>query len=203
MAIGLLFIIGNSFNNADLYASDYTKRMPVKGYIKANPKYLPSFCKYTRDGDFESPQSERYWKIIGPGWSHMHHYCRGIDKTFSSFKIKDTKKRKFQLNTVIGEFDYILKRTDSTFKLRPNILVKKGDVYMLLEENVKAVQHYITAIKLRPDFVPAYVRLSNLYTSAGEPVKARQLLKRGLKYSPKSELLKRKLAELNVPKKKQ
>ncbi|MEW6327117.1 MAG: hypothetical protein AB1487_05920 [Thermodesulfobacteriota bacterium] len=59
----------------------------------------------------------------------------------------------------------------------------------------KAIEHFRTAIELKKDYVPAYVQLIDCFKDY-DLENAIKTAEMGLKHSPNSEILKKKLAEL-------
>ena len=60
----------------------------------------------------------------------------------------------------------------------------------------EAIGHYQLVFKAKPNFALAYARLSELYIEIDQPEDAREILESGLKASPNSRSLKRRLEKL-------
>ena len=69
---------------------------------------------------------------------------------------------------------------------RPEAQVNLGGFYTALGEQKKALLAYQKALKLQPQFVPAYVYLAQLYSAQGKEQEAEKLLKTGIKELPES-----------------
>jgi len=172
---------------------------PRREYIYSElGKMLPEWCKSTRDGSWDEngPWSE----VFGEGWTHLHHYCRGMHKFNQGMKNwREPMLRRNYITDSIGEFNYVLTRTSPQFFLRPEILVKRGQAMLVVGQDVEALQHFQEAISLRKDYAPAYAMLANFYLRKDDRESAREILKLGLTHVPDSEVLQRKLAEVNSP----
>jgi tetratricopeptide (TPR) repeat protein len=159
---------------------------------------LPEYCDYTRDGRFPIPgRKEHYQRLFGASWSHLHHYCRGLYQMNSVFKTLDDDFLNLRIEQVISEFNYVLRNAEPDFPLRPEIMLNKGRMFQLKGMPIEAEQAFTEALTLRPDYVPAYVALSNHYRAAGDIQAARAVLEAGLKNAPNSRLLARKLGQLD------
>jgi tetratricopeptide (TPR) repeat protein len=67
-------------------------------------------------------------------------------------------------------------------------------------QTAEAIRHYQLAIKAKPNYALAYARLSELYIEIDQPEEARKILESGLKASPNSRSLKRRLEKLGPSK---
>lgn len=160
---------------------------------------LPNWCAYTQTHTHVDSIGKKYQQIFGPTWIHMHHYCFGLDQiniAMQNWSNETIRNRYLQLS--IGEFDYILKRSDSNFILKPEILAKKGEVLLLVGKSMEAVQAFYEAIELRCEYIPAYTALADYFFRHNDTFQAQRILERGLKCVPGSEVLKNKLAEVGT-----
>jgi tetratricopeptide (TPR) repeat protein len=168
-----------------------------KGYT--NSDFLPEYCKHTKDGEIKDPgQIRQYEQIFGPAFSHMHHYCRGLLALHEAAQITDNPMlRDGKFRGATGEFNYVLSRSDDSFVLRPEILVKKGMAALAVDDDIEAIKSFREAILLRPDYVPAYVALSNYLLKMGDRIEARRVLEAALEHAPNNAYLRDKLSELD------
>ena len=139
----------------------------------------------------------KYYKIFGKNLTAMHHYCYGL-KIIKELpgKCNDQKCRNYELNLIISEFDYVLKHSDSKFIMRPELLMSKGNILLLLNKLGEAARSYQEAIKIKPNFVPAYIGLSRVYILVGDKKVAIKILQKGLKNVPDDKILKTELLKL-------
>jgi len=156
---------------------------------------LPEFCIYTQGwDDTDLNKYKKALKKYGFGWSHMHHYCVGLIDIQRAFSIiGNTKKRNFEFRQAISQFQYVLKNTDMKFSLRPMVLAKQAYVFFLLNEFNKAFNNYRIAAGLKRNYIPAYIGMADCYLKLGDKTGAVSILKIGLKYIPKSKILKKKI----------
>jgi tetratricopeptide (TPR) repeat protein len=127
----------------------------------------------------------------------MHHYCYALFNLREALKLsKNEALRGTRIRHAIEDFDYVLDRSDSTFVLRPEILVRKGMALALTNDEVGALTCFQEALEVRSDFVAAYVVLSNYFARSGDYESAKEILEVGLSRVPDAEVLQRKLSEL-------
>jgi len=77
------------------------------------------------------------------------------------------------------------------------ILTKKGENLLRLNELGVGLAQLEQAIQLKPDYWPPYVVASDYYKKQGNVAKAREWLERATKYSPDSQAVKTRIAELD------
>jgi tetratricopeptide (TPR) repeat protein len=140
---------------------------------------------------------ERWQKVMGNGFIHIHHYCFGLHATNRAlFETKSKVDQDRELRRSLTEFDYVIARVDSKFPLLPEILTKKGENLFRLERGPEAIATLVRAIEIRSDYWPPYAALSDYYKKAGNVDQARDWLKKGLAASGDAKALERRLREL-------
>lgn len=164
---------------------------------------LPPYCAFTQYFRAKVPGGNnelaiaRWAAELGPTFIHLHHYCFALMKTNRAVLLaRDARIKLFYLNDSLQEFDYVIDRAPPEFILLPEILTKKGINLVRLQKGPVALVEFERAAELKPDYWPPYAQMSDYYRDAGQKAKARDALKRGLKFSPDSEALKRRVAEL-------
>jgi tetratricopeptide (TPR) repeat protein len=175
----------------------------IEAYDSREVAMLPAYCKYTAEfvqrvsGRKDPAEGKKWREVLGSTFAALHHYCWGLMHTNRALFLTRTQQRKsFHLVTSIHEFDYVLRHATSDFILLPEILTKKGENLIRLGKGPVAVLELERAIRLKPDYWPAYVALSDFYKNAGDLVKARELLQTGLSFAPEAPGLKKRLAAL-------
>lgn len=164
---------------------------------KAEFSRLPAYC-LARHGPkygISVPESEiNKWKrILGAGFLHVHHFCAGLN----TLRILDRKiPEKHELIGVLGEFEYTQRHSPKDLPLLPRIHVEKGKLLLRLDRNGEAVREFLQAIKLKPDYTLPYAELSDYYEKNELTKDAINILEEGLKHSPNSKRLKRRLDKL-------
>jgi tetratricopeptide (TPR) repeat protein len=165
---------------------------------------LPLYCRYTQDfinrfaGVDRTAEQERWKKLMGPTFIHMHHYCYGLmNVNRAAFLATDTRDRQFNLDNSLLEFEYVIERANLDFPLLPEILTKKGESLLKLSRPGEAMIEFERAVKIKPNYESAYVAASDYYKEARQFAKAREWLEKGISAAPNGVTLKRRLSELN------
>jgi tetratricopeptide (TPR) repeat protein len=154
----------------------------------AEAAFLPKYCKVSSEIQRE--------KIYGPGFQHAHHYCAALVALIRAARTIDPNERQVILSPVLGDLEYVIKNSPKNFVLLPEVLVKRGDVLTDFKRGAEAARDYYQAIQLKPDYAPAYSRLSDFYKRNGKIDEAKKVLNVGIKAAPKSKILQKKLSQL-------
>jgi len=164
---------------------------------------LPDYCKHTqlfRDhlpGGNDPEQIARWTNVLGPMFIHLHHYCWGLMATNRAFFMSRTPDdRHYNLEMSIDEFDYVIRHSSPDFSLLPEILTKKGENLISLDQGPKGVAELRGAIDIRPDYWPPYAAISDYFKQNGDFTKAREWIEKGLSAAPNTRPLERRLAEI-------
>ena len=80
----------------------------------------------------------------------------------------------------------------------PDLQTRWGWALGEMGQTAAAIQHFNLAIKAKPKYTSAYVKLSELYLEANQLEEARKSLEAGLEARPDSRTLKRRLKELEL-----
>jgi tetratricopeptide (TPR) repeat protein len=78
----------------------------------------------------------------------------------------------------------------------PEVNLQKGLALRLLSRHGEAASEFVEALKLKPDYTPAYAALVDLYLDLGDLDNARGILEEGLRHVPDSKILASKRADL-------
>jgi tetratricopeptide (TPR) repeat protein len=108
--------------------------------------------------------------------------------------------RNFYLNDAIIEFDWVIERAPQDYFLMPEFLTKKGENLIRLGRASLGMLELNRAIRLKPDYEPAYAAMSDYYRDSGDVAKAREVLEKGLSQAPQARSLTKRLAELDTVK---
>jgi tetratricopeptide (TPR) repeat protein len=171
---------------------DFMRQQPTVVELMSLPKYCAA--RVSDNQKLMQPYNDLYGQ---ENFVHVHHYCYGLNQINRYFKTSNPAARAFLLKGALSNYDYTLRNVSATFPLRAEMLVQKGRALILARRNGEASAQFLQAIELKPDYVPAYVQLSNFYEDAGNVAKAREVLQDGLKQVPDSQSLQRRLTELN------
>ncbi|MGO9444359.1 MAG: tetratricopeptide repeat protein [Thiobacillaceae bacterium] len=129
-------------------------------------------------------------------WTHMHHYCdclRFIDRAYVA---RDGYEREHALGVGVGGCDYVLIHTKPDFYMRAEVMTEKAVGQKMLGQRAQAAGTLVQAIEFDPNYVPAYMALSDYYRELGDRKKALDLVIDGLKHQPDSKNLMRRYKEL-------
>jgi tetratricopeptide (TPR) repeat protein len=161
---------------------------------------LPAYCRGTQQireiSQEPSYKVQEYYAKYGPTYNHLHHYCWALN-TENRVSIQNPRDGKFWLGTAIGDIDYVLHQNhDPKFILLPEIYTSKARILFKIDQAADAIPWLQKAIATRPDYVPAYARLSDYYAERGDTAEAIKILKQGIAKSKKADMLNRRLGEL-------
>lgn len=160
---------------------------------------LPAYCRGTqliREISQDPTPFEVYVAKYGPGFKHLHHYCWALT-TEHRVARENPKDGKFWLQQAIVDIDYVIRENrDPNFFFLPEIYTSKARIIFKLDQPSDAVQWLQKAIEIRSDYVPAYARLSDYYADQGNNAQAIKILKQGIARSKRSQMLQRRLNEL-------
>ena len=168
---------------------------------KEDLKLLPPYCKGTQlirnvSGD-TTPLGE-YIKLYGNDFMHLHHFCWALNTENQYYRNPTSSYWKGMLIYAIGDLDYVIKNSGPTFVFLPDIHLAKARIYSLQKQNGQAISSALKAIEIKPDFVRAYIFVSDLYITLGNKANAIKILKSALVHTPESTPIRRRLVQLGV-----
>jgi hypothetical protein len=180
----------------------------VTAYDPREVAMLPRYCAYTQSfrehlpGGNNPDEIQRWYSMLGQTFHAMHHYCWGLMKTNRGVLLsRSEESRRFYLSDAISEFDYVLDHAPPDFVLLPEILMKKGENLIRLDQVGSGNLQLQRAIELKPDYWPPYAVMSDYYKKKGDLKNAREVLEKGLLASPDAKALKERLVNLDAVKK--
>ena len=168
---------------------------------------LPPYCRAQRFLQDEQKwpvsqaEKDKWNRILGPGYEHLHHYCYALNSINRAQKSADETSRRRYFENARANIEYVQRNCARDFVLMPEFCVKRGYVLRMLGHHAVAAREFIRAMSLRPDYVPAYTALSEYYVDLGNLEEAERVLQQGLEHAPRSRLLTTKLDELQFLKK--
>lgn len=160
---------------------------------------LPRVCylKQVYGNDTNHPEEQAIYDMLGGDYIHMHHYCWALNYANRADKHwNDKVALSYSLRNAAENFKYMLDHATPGFFMRPEIHLRLGKVLLRAKSPFEAEQNFQKAIQIKPDYVPAYLALSDFYKETGSLNKAISLLKEGLKHAPSSRSLARRYQEL-------
>lgn len=174
-------------------------------FTKEEYQSLPRYCQAQVFIAEHNPyrrisESERAsWKAeLGPGYVHLHHFCRALISMRRAAQSTSVREQNVAYNRAIRDFNYVLLNVERDFVLLPEIHLRKGLAFRVLGDDVAATKEFTTAIRVKPDYTPAYVALVDYFLDLGELEEAERVLDLGLARAPTSKLLKGKRDEIKA-----
>lgn len=144
---------------------------------------LPTFCRGTqqvRTVSNDPKPWEEYVALYGKPYIYLHHYCWALNNENQLSKIRDENNRKGQLNSILGNLEYVLNFTPSDFSFFPDIYISRARILFRMERDVDAVGVLFKLTQLRPEYGPAYAQLGDYYQRIGDPRNAIKFYQQGL-----------------------
>lgn len=169
---------------------------PTPAEIKSWPQFCQDRWKY---GDNRKSSVVEKWRsVLGDDYEHLHHYCLGLNYVNRANRSWNNKKNMtYFLSKAERNMNYMISHTKASFVIRPDIHIELGKVYVRQKKIGDAVAQFQNAIRLRKDYSKGYVALSDLYKNNNNRSEALKVIEEGLKYSPDSRSLKRRLKKLS------
>jgi len=162
---------------------------------------LPPYCK-AKLNPSSAANTQLWAKKLGQDFSHTHHYCAGLHSLRIAKTIYSTAPDKMQhknhlLSSALGEIEYMEKHASPKYILFPHIYTTKAEVYLERNQANNAIKYFNTAINANKKFTKPYALLSDYYVKINNHNLARDTLEKGLKYSPKSKALNKRIKKLS------
>lgn len=162
---------------------------------------LPVYCqikmKY-HDTPFSGPDLQSLQRIMGPDYIHIHHYCYGLNwmqnRILEAGSADD--QIKFCYERAIGEFGYVIRNSTVRLPLLPEAYYNKAKVLEKLQRYSEALSSYGDAIRIKRNYVQAYLALSDILWRLDQRQEALSILRLGIKQCVPSAVLEARLHEL-------
>lgn len=162
---------------------------------------LPSYCRQLSAGHYEAnAQAYRVPGSFPAEMPHGHHYCHGL-KSIARATAQSANKGAVQeeLRAAVGEFQYVFGHTEAIPEYFPYLAMVRTDlgrVYDRLGKPGDSSREFMEAIRLKPDYVAAYIGLIDFYRKLGNREDALKTASEGLTHVPESKTLQRRYREL-------
>jgi len=172
------------------------------GVTREELTLMPPYCTALLGQDVGLPnfKDSPLRDTVPAGCPALNHYCYGLKAMIRVDRNRGVDQS-FWLTSAIGHFR---ERTSGwekeapTCSIRPEAYTNLGKA--LLRQNKalvgQAIMNYSKALELRPDYLPAYLALSDAYLGLGKKGEALHAAEQGLKYLPDSKGLLRRFKEL-------
>jgi tetratricopeptide (TPR) repeat protein len=160
---------------------------------------LPAFCRGTqqiRAISHDPKPIEEYLAIYGKPYYHLHHYCWALNSENKAGHISDRLFRESKLTYALSDIQYSLDRSEPGFVFLPEMYNSQARILFTLHRDPEAVAALNKAIAAKPDYVPAYLRLSDYFVDKGNKAEAIKILEQGIDNTEKANALIKRLAKL-------
>lgn len=160
---------------------------------------LPAFCRGTqqiRTISHDPKPIEEYMAMYGKPYYHLHHYCWALNTENKAERISDRYLRESKLSYALTDIQYSLDHSDPDFVFLPEMYNTQARILFTLRRDAEAVVALNKAIEAKPDYVPAYLRLSDYFVDKGNKAEAIKILEQGIDYTEKANALIKRLAKL-------
>lgn len=172
------------------YSEEVLGKMPTSLEMKQLPEYLQVRMKYLweRGKALKDPVYVKWQARFGDDYQYLHHYGYGLNYMNRVARGNvSTYARKFYLKRAVDELDFVTRHSSKKLPILCQVHAKKGEALMMLDKVAEAVPEFMKAIKLKPDYFYAYLKLSQCYTACGDLEKAEEVLKIGARKASRSK----------------
>lgn len=179
---------------------------PLEGYIEAEKKYidLPIPELYDLKNDFtENKNIIRSFQIptLKKTIANLKKMLAGIDTKLAQKDISQSKLQKLRTLGYLSGFKQkrktrFTRSDDLKVLIDIQILLEKANHLALEKKYIESIKLYHELIKKRPDYIGAYIYLSEVYEETKQFQSAEFTLQEGLKIAPDNLELKSRLAIL-------
>lgn len=153
-------------------------------FSESEAKQLPPFCLGMSIGNFQDNAKHLKRNIKAPG-EHTQHFCHGMKSIIRN-----------EYLTAVQEFEYVQEHSTSQHELLDSTSLYKAEALGKLGKNALAISEYNKAIQLNNKYHQAYAKLADFYLILGMKQDALDTINNGLKYSPNSKGLNKRLYKL-------
>jgi tetratricopeptide (TPR) repeat protein len=164
--------------------------LPAQAYYNAVTEYeialLPDYLQVKVKSflGMKTPdvinRTQKYSERLGrAAYSPLHHYGLGLIYLMRVQTRLDYPNRSFDLNSATKEFSFVIQHSPKDSFILYEVYYKRGESYVLKGETINAMKDLNQAISLKPDFINAYVMLSECYRRIGDLDNAQAVLETG------------------------
>ena len=160
---------------------------------------LPPYCGGTqqiRTISHDPKPIEAYLALYGQPYYHLHHYCWALNSENKAARMSDRYLRESKLSYALEDIKYTLDRSTPSFVFLPEIYNTQARILFTLRRDPEAVVALNKAIEAKPDYVPAYLRLSEYFVDKGNKSEAIKILEQGIDNTENANVLIKKLTKL-------
>lgn len=159
---------------------------------------LPAYCgdsELSTEHAYLDPARRQYWNArMGPQFFvRIHHYCLGLVHLKAAKSLsRRSADMPYKVRQAIGEFNFLLEWPPEQlmgFPLWPEMLAKRAEAAILIEDWNLAYSSLEDAWRVKPDYWPAYLTWAEVLVKFGKAEEARAILRQGLEQAPSAEPL--------------
>ena len=145
-------------------------------------------------GNLQDDAKHLHRKMNVPG-QHTQHYCHGIKRIIRGDRDEFNKRGsgRGQYSAAVNEFDYVQSHSSKKHALIPSTSLYRAEALGKMGRTLDALKEYNKAINLKRKYPTAYAKLADYYIKIGQKDNAIITVKAGLKFSPTSKKLLRRL----------
>lgn len=130
--------------------------------------------------------------------THFHHYCYALNALNKAYVARNEMDRRYQLEQVIGETNYVLTNVAAGHPLLPEVHTLRGQAYSLGHKTADAERELLKALQMDPSHLDAHITLARLYSDTKRKDKAIEVVRSGLALAPDNKTLRRIGEKLGV-----
>jgi tetratricopeptide (TPR) repeat protein len=190
--LGVAFLASTSLASAQTLVRELIKR---KEYTEGEWALLPEWCVDSQDGPYgspegptglnRSPRAAKWVGLMGTDFWAMHHYCRGLrDLQRLNRADLSSHERLYLQGRAVDEFNYIFRNTKPSMPLQPEVYLRQGEVFVMMNDLTSASVAFENARTLLPSYWPAYARWIDVLIRLRQFDQARKLTEEGLAHAP-------------------
>lgn len=173
----------------------------LQGEIRQHEvKLLPEYCPHTITfaPTYGSREGTNYWmQRLGSTFKSMHHYCWALIALNRANRFNATAaEKRHNYSSVVSDIEFVLRYADDTFPLMPEMLTRRAEAFIQLDEFERAEQDLLRAMAIRADYWPAYAKLAEGLGAQGRKKQAITVLREGIQKARDPRMLQRMLNEL-------
>ncbi len=129
---------------------------------------------------------------------HFHHYCAAVSALNKSHVVRNEVDRRYQLERVIGESNYVLTHVAANNPLLPEVHALRGQALLVGHKSADAERELLKALELDPKHLDAHITLARLYSDTKRKDKEIETVRSGLALAPGNRTLRRMGEKLGV-----
>jgi tetratricopeptide (TPR) repeat protein len=157
----------------------------LQGEIKPHEVgVLPEYCRHTItfSPTFGSKEGTRFWlQELGEPFKAMHHYCWALIALNRANRFSATpQEKRHNYSSAASDIEFVLRYANDEFVLMPEILTRRAEALIKLEEFRGAERDLGRAIQIKADYWPAYAALAQSFQAQGNVARAIRVLEEGI-----------------------